>query len=49
MDIRELRYFVQIVCSSGVSAVAHHLNVAQPALSRQLHELEDELGVTLLK
>lgn len=48
MDIRELRYFVQIARSGSVSAAAHHLNVAQPALSRQLRKLEDELGVTLL-
>lgn len=48
MDIRELRYFVQIARTGSVSGAAARLNVAQPALSRQLKKLEDELGVQLL-
>lgn len=48
MDIRELRYFVQIARTGSVSGAAARLNIAQPALSRQLKKLEDELGVQLL-
>ncbi|OYW51873.1 MAG: transcriptional regulator [Rhizobiales bacterium 17-65-6] len=48
MDIRELRYFVQIARIGSVSGAAARLNIAQPALSRQLRKLEDELGAQLL-
>lgn len=48
MDIRELRYFVQVARAGSFSAAASRLNVAQPALSRQLKKLEDELGAQLL-
>ncbi|WP_245501396.1 LysR family transcriptional regulator [Lichenibacterium minor] len=48
IDIRELRTFVTVVRGGSVSRAAEELNVAQPALSRQLKKLEEELGVTLL-
>ncbi|HEX3575903.1 MAG TPA: LysR family transcriptional regulator [Rhodopila sp.] len=47
-DIRELRTFVQIARLGSISRTAERLNIAQPALSRQLHKLEQELGVPLL-
>jgi LysR family nitrogen assimilation transcriptional regulator len=39
---------VQVARIGSVSRTAERLNIAQPALSRQLHKLEQELGVTLL-
>lgn len=49
MDIRQLRNFVQIVELSSITAAAERLNIAQPALSRQVKALEDELAVPLLR
>lgn len=48
MDLRQLRHFQQVVRSGSFSAAGSVLNIAQPALSRQIRALEDELGVTLL-
>jgi LysR family transcriptional regulator, nitrogen assimilation regulatory protein len=47
IDIRELRYFVQVARAGSVSRASALLNVAQSALSRQLMKLEEELGVVL--
>lgn len=49
MDIRQLRYFVEIASCQSVTAAAKRLLVAQPALSRHLRNLECELGVVLLE
>ncbi|HEX7891796.1 MAG TPA: LysR substrate-binding domain-containing protein [Ramlibacter sp.] len=48
MDIRQLRYFASIVETGSVSRASRTLHIAQPALSKQLAQLEDELGVKLL-
>jgi LysR family transcriptional regulator, nitrogen assimilation regulatory protein len=47
MEIRSLRYFVQIAELGSVTAAAKRLRVAQPSLTRHLHKLEDDLGVAL--
>lgn len=47
MDLRELRYFISVAEMKSFSKASLHLHVAQPALSRQIRKLEDELGVQL--
>ncbi len=48
MQLRHLRYFVRIVEAGSFSRAAARIHVAQPALSQQIAELEEELGVSLL-
>lgn len=48
MDIRELRTFMHVVRAGSFSRAAAELYIAQPALSRQIAKLEDEIGVALL-
>ncbi|MES2297152.1 MAG: LysR substrate-binding domain-containing protein [Pseudomonadota bacterium] len=48
MEIRQLRYFVAIVDHGSLSRAAQVLHVAQPALTQQLRQLEEELGAQLL-
>ncbi len=48
MDLRSIKYFVQIAELGSITGAASHLGIAQPALSRHVHGLEDELGVQLL-
>ena len=47
MKIRVLHYFLAVAREGNMSAAAAALHVTQPTLSRQLAELEDELGVRL--
>lgn len=48
MELRQLRYFVSVVDHGSLSRAATKLHIAQPALTNQLNQLEDELGVHLL-
>lgn len=49
MDIRQMKYFKTIVEEGTISKAAKVLHMAQPPLSMQLKQLEEELGVILLK
>src|SRR5512145_2963740 len=48
MDLRQLKYFVEIVRRGGFTRAADAIHVAQPALSSAIRNLEAELGVMLL-
>jgi LysR family transcriptional regulator, nitrogen assimilation regulatory protein len=48
MDLRGIRYFIQIADCGSITRAAGNLGVAQPALSRHIQTLEDELGMQLL-
>lgn len=47
MEIRVLRYFLAIAREGSITNAANSLHVTQPTLSRQIHDLEDELGQKL--
>lgn len=47
MEIRHIRYFVAVAEHLNVRMAAGRLHVTQPAVSRQIHDLEDELGAPL--
>jgi DNA-binding transcriptional LysR family regulator len=49
MELRHLRYFLAVGESLSFTKAAAQLRVAQPALSRQMRDLEDEIGVDLLR
>lgn len=48
MDIKQLAYFVAIANEKQITRAAQKLYITQPYLSRQLKEMEDELGVCLM-
>jgi LysR family nitrogen assimilation transcriptional regulator len=49
MELRQLRYFVRVAELKSFSRASLDLNVAQPAVSRQVRKLEEQLGVPLLR
>lgn len=47
MELRQLQYFVKVARKEHFTKAAEELHVAQSAVSRQIHQLEDELGISL--
>src|SRR2546427_5868717 len=49
MELRHLRYFVAVADAGGLTVAAEQkLHTSQPSLSRQIRDLEDEVGTPLL-
>jgi DNA-binding transcriptional LysR family regulator len=49
MELRHLRYFAAVAEVLSFTKAAAKLRIAQPSLSRQVQDLEDEIGIELLK
>lgn len=47
LELRQLQYFVKVAQKQHVTRAAEELHVAQSAVSRQIHQLEEELGANL--
>src|SRR5258706_11661873 len=48
MELRHLRYFVAVADAGSLSVAAERLHTSQPSLSRQIRDLEEEVGAQLL-
>ncbi|MEM7394971.1 MAG: LysR family transcriptional regulator, partial [Verrucomicrobiota bacterium] len=49
MELRHLRYFVMAAEEKNISRASERLNISQPAVSRQIMDLEEEFGVPLFE
>jgi LysR family transcriptional activator of glutamate synthase operon len=47
VELRQLQYFVKVAKMQHVTQAAEELRIAQSAVSRQIHQLEEELGISL--
>ena len=48
MEIRQLQYFLEVAKQKNMTKAAEVLHISQPALSKMVKNLEEELGMTLI-
>ena len=48
MELTQLRYFAAVAELQHVTRAAERMHVAQPAITKSIHRLEDELGIPLV-
>ncbi|MGP7815896.1 LysR family transcriptional regulator [Niallia sp. 01092] len=48
MEIRQLKYFIEVVKQKNITKASESLHISQPALSKVIKSLEDEIGITLI-
>lgn len=48
MDLRQLRYFIKVVECGNITRASEALHIAQPAISQQMRNLEQDMGMQLL-
>ena len=48
MELRVLKYFLMVAREESITKAAERLHITQPTLSRQMADLEDDMGVPLL-
>lgn len=48
MELRQLKYFLEVVKHKSITKASESLHISQPALSKMVKGLEDEIGMTLL-
>ena len=49
MNLRQLKYFVEVAESGTISEAARRLYMTQPPITTQIHSLEEELGTQLFE
>ena len=49
MELRVMHYFLTVVYEENITSAAEKLHITQPTLSRQMMQLEEELGVQLFR
>ena len=49
MELRVLKYFLAVAREENITKAANLLNITQPTLSRQMMQLEEELGIKLFR
>ncbi|MBP0625082.1 LysR family transcriptional regulator [Cupriavidus consociatus] len=49
MELRQLRYFIAVAEHASITLAAESIHIAQPALTRQMQTLEQDLGATLME
>ncbi|WP_445491082.1 LysR substrate-binding domain-containing protein [Niallia sp. 03133] len=48
MEIRQLKYFIEVVKHKNITKASESLHISQPALSKVIKSLEEEIGITLI-